>query len=969
MQKNLCQYFFTSYEEHISKHFGNNMPTNFNRKSLYLFTTLICLSSGTLQATSGAWNQAVGGNWNEGTNWTNGAFPNAAGEVAGFVGNPLTSSVTPYEIGTLAPAPTSITIGTLHIDTYISPPLNPPRINITLSDGTNQSSLLFSPNGSSTTNASIYFGGSIGQSNEISCPILLAQGNLDLYGSVSSSSLPELVISNSLSIASVRNSLSVISGRLRFGGNLQLLGGTSIPSLYVGQQGQFMPTVNNVFTPLALGADITLDGQANQNFPLFIPNFNFDLNGTRQNIHSIVIQHGAVFGDSQLGGLGPGRVSVLNTLSMSSGVYSIADTTFSTTTGPASIIYQSLFINEGQARIGDPLVATRITLPLNADLEIAVNPPVSVPFSLGNQTYDLQALNVTFSKNPASVVPTQLVKTGSGTLLLEGIPAIIPKMTVNNGTVLLGLSPSEIVSATGDLTVNSPGILAGIGTTTIGKDGNTLINNGTVAPGTPEVIGTLTLDLGNYTQTSNGTLLIKGNSTASADQLVVLHDNVSLDGTLIFQAQPNSTFSAGDQVVVIDNTGGLGVSGTFSNFLPNIPNNLSAKVQYDPNQVLILFSSCSGGGPCPPCPIIIPLPPSMTNYINLREISLMLANQNFLDLSHRLRKVRARFEVSFSEPQESVAALDAHSDALIASGDNSFLAASFSKEEQIDVSRFRKDRSQQPLSIYIAPLASSGELDRIRSQNEVDFSSAGVLAGSDYAFSRAGVGLQVGYEKLHGKVHEDWGNFDIKALFGSFYGSFLPFGTRHFFFDLSLGGGRNWYDIHRHIDHQNAKGDPSGWEWDAYAGIGYDVKRNNFRFTPLLAFDYVGLTVDAYREHGGGDLDVKVKHQTFHSCRSWLGFSVGGTYAFRPAITFLPEFRAYWQHDFAETNKHIHIASTEFGTTSRLQIFGGGQDYGVVGGQIQGLFGKHLNLTASYDYNWNQKLSANLFYGEIGYNF
>jgi filamentous hemagglutinin family protein len=160
-----------------------------------------------------------------------------------------------------------------------------------------------------------------------------------------------------------------------------------------------------------------------------------------------------------------------------------------------------------------------------------------------------------------------IVNVTDGTLQLGG------GTLVNNGQIRVGAG-TTLSTASRDLTNSPSGVLSGNGTVNLGGS-STLINNGVVAPGTPEATGTLTLT-GNYTQGSTGNLVARiGGVASNQHDLLQVSGNVKLDGALTATALNNYVAVASDAVTLIGGTPQTStVSGTFR--IVSTPSNLHA---------------------------------------------------------------------------------------------------------------------------------------------------------------------------------------------------------------------------------------------------------------------------------------------------------------------------------------------------------------------------------------------------------
>lgn len=488
-------------------------------------------------------------------------------------------------------------------------------------------------------------------------------------------------------------------------------------------------------------------------------------------------------------------------------------------------------------------------------------------------------------------------------------------------------TPPNVITATGTVTVFPSATLAGFST----LKAPLIVNNGLVTPGNvcgDNTPATLTFD-GNYTQTSIGTLQIHAVDAASHDLLVVQNGAVNLDGTLTFINSPSGNLFVGDKILVLDNSTGAGITGGFSSLIAKIPPHLTASIVYDdPHQAFVLI------GPCPP-----DIPPSITTYANLSIPLMAMTTEHMEQLQQRMLNIRQLLPCLICNDQ-------------------------YAKEG----SSYRKPC--HPLSLYGAVLANIGELEAISTQNEQSFRTLGGLVGMNYAFYQGGIGVELGYEKTHARIHEDWGKYEISSVFGAIYGTIIVTSLDDpLFIDLAVEGWENWYSIHRNIDASIATGKPESWQWDAFVDIGYDLMYKMWTVTPLASLEYIRLHIDEYTEKGAGDDNSLVSKQNYRSFRAWLGLSIKGNLSFGQNGIVQPEFRGFWIRDFADQEHKVHITSLAFETSSTLPVFGAGHNFGLVGEELRFYFGPSFSIAQSYDFYWNNHFQAHLLYGELALHF
>lgn len=513
---------------------------------IMLFCCLLKISA--LQANNAAWVTATGGDWNTDANWT-APHPDGTDAIAGFLGFPTSAgSIT---------STSNISVGSLVLDTTTA-------LNINLGN-----TLTFSSSG----NANLFVSGA--SSSTISCPVTL-DSNLDIFiiNEVSLSMTNSIDGTGALSIYG-----STDSDRLVLSGNNSYSGGTFVKSNILELSGPSgTTTIPGNIDISALGLIQHLhDDHYSPTTEMSVHEGSVDINTTTQNMLKLTVIGGFVFGS--------GTVNLLAT--SGNAALTIGD---NSQVNPAQIN----LINGGGIVYDSSSTGTAfLPGPTIIDLQ-GHSVDFNVPHNFFN-CIDVDTGQTDFQNGT-------LNKTGNGDLLLQG--GSVPTFNIVDGTVIIGDQlGSEVITATGPVTIFSSGTLAGFQTFAAQAG---VVNSGTIRPGNPcsgcSTVGTLTIQ-GDHAQTVSGTLAIKALNSATSDQLVVDGGAVTLNGELNFDALPGATFVAGDQIVVINNPNETTpIAGQFSSFVYNLPPCLQAAIVYNPHQVIVKISNC-------PCPAP-PLPPS-----------------------------------------------------------------------------------------------------------------------------------------------------------------------------------------------------------------------------------------------------------------------------------------------------------------------------------------------------------------------
>ncbi|MBE1159877.1 autotransporter domain-containing protein [Dyella acidiphila] len=145
-----------------------------------------------------------------------------------------------------------------------------------------------------------------------------------------------------------------------------------------------------------------------------------------------------------------------------------------------------------------------------------------------------------------------LSKTGSGTLILDGVNTYSGTTTVQAGTLEVGDSSTPGAAVAGNVSVTAGGTLRGHGSI-----GGNVVNNGTVWPGGS--IGTLTIN-GNYTQGAQGVLNIDATPSGQSGLLLV-KGSASIQGSTVVLAQSGNWAPRTNYTIL---TAAGGISGQFA---------------------------------------------------------------------------------------------------------------------------------------------------------------------------------------------------------------------------------------------------------------------------------------------------------------------------------------------------------------------------------------------------------------------
>jgi autotransporter-associated beta strand protein len=512
-----------------------------------------------------------------------------------------------------------------------------------------------------------------------------------------------------------------------------------------------------------------------------------------------------------------------------------------------------------------------------------------------------------------------LTKIGTGTLTLSGVNTYTGDTNINEGVLIVD---GSIASA--NTFVNPGGTLGGIGT----LFGN-VVNSGIVTPGgTP---GALNIG-GNYTQNSNGTLVIEVASASSHDRLDIA-GGASLDGTLRVVRLNGYQPTIPTRIVFL--TAGGGVSGTFAtennDFGPQPGNLVRLDVDYSsPNEVALVaaqnsFSNALAIITDSDNPFHVRMTEDMAPFslfegITPNQISVALALDSalydarqlevlrYLDglninlVPHELDKIApdeltAIYTIGFAQMQAQVLSVEQRLADIRHGVPNPASAPpqSLGTEGGKAISPVESARGNR-FGSFITQTGNFTTQGGTPNANGYDVDTGGTALGFDYMVSDTlTVGMSLGYAVTSSDLVDD-GEIKVDGGRAALYGQYYDHG---FFVEGLLGGGFNSYETKRSALQGIAKAGTQGGELDAAATFGYDAKLGGLTVTPLAGLLYTLVGIRGADESGSLQ-PLHFENQSESSLRGRIGVraSFDGKCG---AATVTPSLSAEWQRQFDGT--------------------------------------------------------------------
>ncbi len=552
-----------------------------------------------------------------------------------------------------------------------------------------------------------------------------------------------------------------------------------------------------------------------------------------------------------------------------------------------------------------------------------------------------------------------VVKMGTGTLILPGISTYTGSTTVDSGSLIVdgSLASTETV-------INPGGSLGGHGTI-----GGNLVNNGTM--GQSNSPGTLTV-ANNYTQTNSGILRI-GVAGVAANQhdLVAVNGHAALAGTLQLFPLTGFNLQPGDQLTFL--TAKNGVSGSFANVQSQLVSTgtiLQALVTSLPDSVVLeavqgSFASTPGVAQTPNQQQVAKALDSAVGNPKAAPLLAFLNNQPLANLPADLELIAPTQLTSINATAVSVSDVQISNIsqrlANVHAGSTGFSSSGFSLNggtatfadgfagvtgsEGKSAPAVFAPTPDNRWGLFATGLGEFTNVDSTPNAAGYNVDTGGFTFGVDYRLTpNFALGLTAGY--AHTTVSLDGGgNIDVN---GGKIGAYATLFANSFYLDAAISGGPSGYTTRRTALQGTASGNTGGADLDVLVATGYDWKKGNLTVGPTASFQYNYVGLDSFSETGSL-APMKFPDQNTQSERS--AFGARASYEWKVAhITILPQISAAWQHEYGATEYSV-VASFANGAGSSFSVIGPeiGRDSLLVGAGATVILNERVSTYLYYD--------------------
>ena len=584
-----------------------------------------------------------------------------------------------------------------------------------------------------------------------------------------------------------------------------------------------------------------------------------------------------------------------------------------------------------------------------------------------NASMTLSGTITIFGEMNAGITVGSLTKVGTGTLFMSGAN-YYGDTNVDGGTLILA-SPFALGS------------------------GNVNVNNGTLS--TDGIINHSINVSGNYTQSSNGTLVVGlGGSPATPtvtptvtpgpttivgtnpnnNDFVFVNGNVSLNGTLQLTSYNSFTPTRGDEYLII---GAGSISGDFSSVNQSFSGVKLVPV-YFPTAVWLETEPASFAQYAVNNANQLSVANALNNLGGRQASTLLvaLANVKASDYSQVFNQISpsnmtSLYSTNFQITQLQAGALNGRMASFLSgkgfSGNNQtasidsnmMFASTMSAEEELQMAFHSEEvKDDQRWGGFVS--GDSGTLNVSGNGEGYNAVLNGVTAGADYQVNKdMAFGLMVAYQNPN--VTSNSGS--VLAMNGGEVGLYGMAKSNGLYASILGEGGYETYNSQRVAFGGMAQGNTNGLLYSGQLGLGYQIQADNWTVGPIGSVQYTMVNVNGFQETGSLSPE-SFGYQGQDSLISNLGAQATGNLNLDKDMTLSPMVSATWLQEY--DSQGGSIASSVGGSPFTVQGAPIGQS-GIEANASLGVEWKSgLSLSAHYQGQFDRtNFDSQTFGGEM----
>jgi uncharacterized protein with beta-barrel porin domain len=256
------------------------------------------------------------------------------------------------------------------------------------------------------------------------------------------------------------------------------------------------------------------------------------------------------------------------------------------------------------------------------------------------------------------------------------------------------------------------------------------------------------------------------------------------------------------------------------------------------------------------------------------------------------------------------------------------------------------------LGAFVNARLTFGDKDATSREQGFDFISGGLTAGVDYRVTdNLILGAALSYTHSRADINFNLGETVTDGYGLSLYGTYY---IGNFYLDGHAGFEWNQYKTQREIVYsvfnRTAEGKPSGQQYTANLGGGYDFRIGAATLTPYARAEYVHIDIDSFTEQGAGGLNLFIERQDVDSFQTALGGRAA--YAINtPFGVVAPQVSLEWRHEFLNDSRSVtaKFAVDPFNTFFVIPTDNPDRDFLALAVGVSAVFSKGMSAFLNYE--------------------
>ena len=142
---------------------------------------------------------------------------------------------------------------------------------------------------------------------------------------------------------------------------------------------------------------------------------------------------------------------------------------------------------------------------------------------------------------------------------------------------------------------------------------------------------------------------------------------------------------------------------------------------------------------------------------------------------------------------------------------------------------------------------------------------------------------------------------------------------------------------------------PNSTQHTGSLSFGRIILKDSFLITPSLTLTYDNLVVGDYHETGGSGAH-SIHEQNYENFTSALGLKIAKYNYFPEGGAIVPEWRAFWQHEFNDEVTDLNVELLNTGNSYSIDGRPRESDFGIIGAGFTSISKDGKSLYMHYDY-------------------